>query len=50
MINSTEHEIHPAHKCKNANNFWHLTFISMINATSGDSKHETSLFVGVLVL
>ena len=24
MLNSTEHEIHPAHKCKNANNCWHF--------------------------
>ena len=24
MLNSTEHEIIPAHKCKNANNCWHF--------------------------
>ena len=23
MLNSTEHEIYPAHKCLNANNCWH---------------------------
>ena len=33
-LNSTEHEIYHAHKCLNANNYWHLTFISMINTTS----------------
>ena len=24
MLNSAEHEIFCAHKCKNANNFWHF--------------------------
>ena len=24
MLNSTEHEIFPAHKCKNANKCWHF--------------------------
>ena len=24
MLNSTENEIFPAHKCENANNFWHF--------------------------
>ena len=24
MLNSTEHEIYPAHKCLNANNCWHF--------------------------
>ena len=24
MLNSAEHEIFPAHKCKNANNCWHF--------------------------
>ena len=24
MLNSIEHEIFPAHKCKNANNCWHF--------------------------
>ena len=24
MLNSTEHEIFPAHKCENANNCWHF--------------------------
>ena len=24
MLNSTEHEIFPAHKCSNANSSWHI--------------------------
>ena len=24
MLDLTEHEIYPAHKCKNANNHWHF--------------------------
>ena len=34
MIKSTEHEIYHANKCKNTNNCWFFTFISMINTTS----------------
>ena len=32
MLNSTDDEIYHAHKCENANNYWHLTLISMINS------------------
>ena len=31
MLNSAEYEINPAHKCKNANNCWHVAFISRMN-------------------
>ena len=24
MLNSTEHEVYPAHKCLNGNNCWHF--------------------------
>ena len=33
MLNSNEHGIYRAHKCKNANN-WHFNIISMMNTTS----------------
>ena len=33
ILNSAEHEIYPAHKCKNAHIVGILTFISMINTT-----------------
>ena len=35
ILNSTEHEIFPAHKCKNANNCWHLSCMSGENSILG---------------
>ena len=49
ILNSAEHEIYPAHKCLNANNFGILTFISMINTTSERLKARNFFsFVGSL--
>ena len=40
MLNSTEHKIYPANKCKNANTYRHDKY---------NIKQENSLFVGILV-
>ena len=42
MLNSAEHEIHPAHKCKNANNCWHFNISILI-------QHPRDLIFGILV-
>ena len=34
ILNSAGHEIYPAYKCQNANDCWHLTFISMEDTIS----------------
>ena len=33
VLNSAEHEIHPAHKCLDTNNCWHLSLISIANTS-----------------
>ena len=41
MLNSTEHGIYPAHKCKNAQIVGIFVFISMINTTTVSLKTKT---------
>ena len=38
MLISTEHKLYQAHKCYNANNYWHLTTISMVKTMSESLK------------
>ena len=38
MLNSVEHKIFPAHKCKNANNCWHFNIMSRKNCILGLSE------------
>ena len=46
MLISTEHKLYQAHKCYNANNYWHLTTISMVKTMSESlkAKHVFSTF------
>ena len=46
MLNSADHKIYPAHKCKNANI---LTFISRINTTSERLKARNFFILWYLV-
>ena len=46
MLISTEHKLYQAHKCYNANNYWHLTTISKVKTMSESlkAKHVFSTF------
>ena len=46
MLILTEHKLYQAHKCYNANNYWHLTTISMVKTMSESlkAKHVFSTF------
>ena len=45
MLNSTEHEIFPAHKCENANNCWHFNSYERENSILGLSKKKPNFFI-----
>ena len=46
MLNSTEHENFPAHKCYNANNCWHFNIYERKNSILGLSEPKKSRFSG----
>ena len=44
MLISTEHKLYQAHKCYNANKYWHLTTISMVKTMSESLKAKKMYF------
>ena len=49
MLNLTENEIFPAHKCENANN-WHFNFFERKNSILDLSEPKKAEFLDILYL
>ena len=50
MLNSTKHEIFPAHKCKNANNCWQFNIYERKNSILDLSEPEKAELLDVFIL